>query len=158
MRIFATFIVLLGFIATSGCNKSPGDSISPLDILPSSATPHLSTVQPASTPQEDTAPMLPTPITTKLQNLIQIARDDLAIRLSILSTKINLMEAREVTWSDSSLGCPTEGMMYAQVLTPGYLIVLEYAGNNYEYHAGRGPDVLYCSNPLPPVPGIPDNT
>jgi hypothetical protein len=44
------------------------------------------------------------------------------------------------------------------VLTPGYLILLNANGQNYEYHAGKGSEVFYCENPLPPVEGIPSNT
>ena len=37
-------------------------------------------------------------------------------------------------WSDASLGRPQPGMMYAQVITPGYLVVLEADGQQYTYH------------------------
>jgi len=101
---------------------------------------------------------MPSPATSTLQNLTELAREDLAKRLSIPITKISLLEAKKVTWSDSSLGCPQDGFVYAQILTPGYLIVLEHDNNRYEYHAGKGPNVIYCPNPIPPVPNAPDNT
>jgi hypothetical protein len=47
-------------------------------------------------------------------------------------------------WSDASLGCPQEGMMYAQVITPGYLIVLEAQGQTFEYHTDQGTNVVLC--------------
>jgi hypothetical protein len=96
-----------------------------------------------------------TPSAPALQNLIEKAKDDLTKRLSITATEINVAKAAEVTWPDSSLGCPQEGMLYAQILTPGYLILLEYANNLYEYHAGRGSAVIYCTNPTPPLPDTP---
>jgi hypothetical protein len=34
-------------------------------------------------------------------------------------------------------------MAYAQVITPGYLIVLEAKGQTYEYHSG-GEQLLLC--------------
>jgi hypothetical protein len=71
---------------------------------------------------------------------------------------ITLIEAKGVTWSDSSLGCPQEGFAYSQVLTAGYLIALEDANDRYEYHAGKGPNVFYCPNPQPPVPNDSGNT
>lgn len=103
-------------------------------------------------------PIPVTPNTPNLQSLIDKAKNDLAQRLSISITQINVVDAKAVTWSNSSLGCPQPGMAYAEVLTPGYLILLNANGQNYEYHAGKGPDVLYCENPLPPVEGMPDNT
>lgn len=154
MRIFTVLIVLLGCVTGTGCGTNSRDPAEPPDSA--SATPHLPTPQPDSSPEEVATPMSPIPAT--MQNLITAATEDLSHRLSIPTTEITMVEARAVTWSDSSLGCPVEGMMYAQVLTPGYLIVLEYSGSLYEYHAGRGPDIFHCENPIPPVPGMSDNT
>jgi hypothetical protein len=111
--------------------------------------------QGASTPM---SPNLPTPAASGLEDLIQKAKEDLARRLSISTNEINLVEARDVIWPDSSLGCPQKGMVYAQVLTPGYLILLEHGGNTFEYHTSKRSDIINCNNPSPPVPGIPDNT
>jgi len=93
-----------------------------------------------------------------LQSMIDKAKDDLAQRLSISTTQINIIEAKEVTWSNSSLGCPQPGMGYADVLTPGYLILLNANGQDYEYHAGKAGSLTYCENPLPTFEGVPGNT
>jgi hypothetical protein len=90
-----------------------------------------------------------------MQNLISKAIDDLAQRLSIPASQINVLEASDVTWPNSSLGCPQSGIVYADVLTPGYLIVLNANGQNYEYHAGKSSDAFLCETPSPPVPGMP---
>jgi hypothetical protein len=78
--------------------------------------------------------------------------------LSILAAEISLLEATAVVWPDASLGCPQEGMVYAQVLTPGYLIRLQSGNQEFEYHASRGTTIIYCENPSPPVPGTPTDT
>ncbi len=90
--------------------------------------------------------------------LIEKAKEDLAQRLSIPTSDISLSDAKDVIWPDSSLGCPQEGMLYAQVLTPGYLIKLKYDEREFEYHTGRESSLTYCENPLPPVEGTPYNT
>jgi hypothetical protein len=100
-------------------------------------------------------PSPPPPVTPQLQKLIEQSKQDLAQRLGINVDDISLLEASSVTWPDASLGCPREGMGYAQVLTPGYLIRLQAGEQEYEYHAGRSTDVMYCDNPTPPVPGTP---
>jgi hypothetical protein len=100
-------------------------------------------------------PSLQTPADAGLQGLIDKATADLAQRLSVSATEIILIEATSVVWPDASLGCPQEGMAYAQVLTPGYLIRLEFGNQEFEYHASRGTEVIYCENPTPPVPGTP---
>ena len=101
-------------------------------------------------------PFLPTP--SGLEDLIKKAKEDLAQRLSIPVSDIGLGEAKEVIWSDGSLGCPQPGMVYIQVLTPGYLIKLKYDNRDFEYHAGKRGSLTYCENPLPPVEGSGDNT
>jgi len=103
-------------------------------------------------------PIPQTPSASGLQSLIEKAKEDLALRLSIMVAEINVIEARGVTWPDSSIGCPQAGMAYTQVLTPGYLILLEYANTPYEYHAGKGTSITYCANPTPPIIGEPFNT
>ena len=103
-------------------------------------------------------PSIPIPADPRLQELIEKARTDLAQRLAISVNEIILLEARSVTWPDSSLGCPQEGMGYMQVLTPGYLIKLEFSEQQFEYHAGTKTNVIYCENPTPPVPGMPLDT
>ena len=103
-------------------------------------------------------PDLPTPADAGLQSLVEKARADLAERLLVPADDIILLQAESVTWPDGSLGCPQEGMQYAQVLTPGYLIRLSYGDQEFEYHAGRGTTVIYCETPSPPVPGTPADT
>jgi len=97
-------------------------------------------------------------MTPDLQDLIEKAKENLAQRLSIPSSQIDLLEAADVVWSNASLGCPQPGMMYADVLTPGYLILLNANGQEYEYHASKSSDVFLCENPIPPVPGMPGDT
>lgn len=93
-----------------------------------------------------------------LQNLIEQAKADLAQHLSISSTDIIVLDAKVVAWSNSSLGCPQPGMAYADVITPGYLIVLQFNHQVYEYHAGKNSEVFLCDDPSPPIEGMPDNT
>jgi len=88
-----------------------------------------------------------------LKSLIERAVNDLAQRTNLPIEDIKLLEARPVIWADASLGCPQPGMVYAQVLTPGFLIRLEAEGRTFEYHAGRGTALVWCEHPEPPAPG-----
>lgn len=97
------------------------------------------------------------PADPRLQNLIEKAKADLAQRLSVPIDEIAVLEATTVTWPDGSLGCPQEGMVYAQVLTPGYLIRLQSGAQEFEYHASKGTTLIFCENPTPPVAGTPPN-
>ena len=71
--------------------------------------------------------------------VVQAAKEDLARRLKVRPESIELAgPVEEVTWPDSSLGCPEPGMVYAQVLTPGYRFQLQSGGKLYQYHSGKG--------------------
>jgi hypothetical protein len=79
--------------------------------------------------------------------LVEKAKLDLAGRISIPAAGISLVESVAVTWPDTSLGCPAADMMYAQILTPGYRIVLSAGDKHYEYHTGHNQAVVFCANP-----------
>lgn len=70
------------------------------------------------------------------------ARQDLSQRLGIGIEEIEVQSVEAVEWSDTSLGCPQPGMMYAQVITPGYRILLRAGGQTYEYHSDRQRAIL----------------
>jgi hypothetical protein len=63
------------------------------------------------------------------------ARVELAGELGIPVDEVNVVQAEKTRWSDSSLGCPEEGKMYAQAITPGYQVILEVDGQQYDYRA-----------------------
>jgi len=66
---------------------------------------------------------------------IEQAREDLAQRLGMDIEEIEVVMVEAVEWPDASLGCPQPGMMYAQVITPGYRILLRAGDKTYEYHS-----------------------
>ena len=64
-----------------------------------------------------------------------LAANYLAGKLGVGANELTLVKANATEWSDTSLGCPKSGMMYAQVITPGYEITFEHQGNNYAVHS-----------------------
>ncbi|GBD08231.1 hypothetical protein HRbin22_00464 [Candidatus Thermoflexus japonica] len=121
----------LGACAPARPEVSPLEGFSPLPAPPLPI--------PTQTPARSGGPA----VEFSLKEMIEQARQDLAARLGVPAAEIQVVEARAVTWPDSSLGCPEPGRMYLQVLTPGYRIVLEVRGQRYAYHAGRqGPPFL----------------
>lgn len=69
---------------------------------------------------------------------------DLAGRLGIGPEAIEVRGVEAVTWPDSSLGCPQEGMMYAQVLTEGSRVDLAVGDRVYTYHAAKNRQPFLC--------------
>ena len=84
------------------------------------------------------------PIPCGAEQVVEQAKKDLARRKGIDKKDIAVVKAEAVEWPDTSLGCPEEGMMYAQVITPGYKIFLSYEEKIYEYHSDKEDRVVYC--------------
>jgi hypothetical protein len=122
--------------------KEPATTVSP---IPQQA---VSPIKGEITPM---APALSTPYQSDLQTLINIAMEDLAERFSIPKAEIEVESAYAVIWPDAGLGCSQSGVASAQVLTPGYLIILQYNNMNYDYHTDKGTYITYCANPSAPL-------
>jgi len=95
--------------------------------------------EPIGTPSDAT-------VTPGTEAVVELARADLAERKGIDKEEIVVVEVVEVDWPDTSLGCPEPGMMYLQVITPGYIILLSYAGEIYRYHSDKVGSVVYCGS------------
>jgi hypothetical protein len=69
------------------------------------------------------------------QPLVDQAKADLAARLDVAVEDVVVAGVEATEFPDASLGVPEPGQMVAQVITPGYVIVLAVDGAAYEYHA-----------------------
>jgi hypothetical protein len=76
--------------------------------------------------------------------VVAAALGDAAAHLGVspADLKVDLVEPRQ--WGDTSLGCPKPGQMYAQVVTPGFVVVISGAGKQLEYHADTRGQVVLC--------------
>lgn len=72
-----------------------------------------------------------------LIKLVELAKGDLARRLRVGVEEVTLVSTEAVEWPDASLGNPQPGMVYAQVITPGYKIILSAERQEYEYHSDQ---------------------
>lgn len=92
--------------------------------------------------------------------LVRFAREDLGTRLGLPAGEIAVKSVEAEEWPDAGLGCPLPGASYAQVVTPGYLIVLEGEGEAYQYHTDMDRAVVLCRDEglrdLPAIPVNPD--
>lgn len=58
--------------------------------------------------------------------------------LGLSPDAITVESVEEVNWPDASLGCPQPGMFYAQVVTPGYRVIVVAGGQRYAVHLNAG--------------------
>jgi hypothetical protein len=77
--------------------------------------------------------------------MIALVKQDLAQRLSVSIDQISVISAVTTEWPDASLGCPKAGLVYAQIVTPGYRITLEQAQKQYDYHTGLKGLFVLCA-------------
>jgi hypothetical protein len=104
---------------------------------------------PAAAPTESPAGHQPAPEATpvdEVQALVSQARHRLTQLpgLHITLSDISLVSVEPTQWRDTSLGCPRPSMVYAQVITPGYTIILKALGKEYEFHTDRAEAVVLC--------------
>jgi hypothetical protein len=88
------------------------------------------------------APPSPSPVARDA--LVRMAMDDAAQRAGAAPSDVAVLRVEPREWPDRSLGCPRPGVGYAQVLTPGLLIVVQVGGQQLEYHTDEG-HVIPCS-------------
>ena len=87
--------------------------------------------------------MPPTP-SPETRPAVQAALADATAHLGVAAAELQVAQVEERQWPDSSLGCPRPGMMYSQIVTPGYLVVISGAGKQLEYHTDAGSRVVLC--------------
>jgi hypothetical protein len=82
----------------------------------------------ANVPQEILEPIL-----KEAAALNKVSRNELVI-----------VRAESAVWNDGSLGCPEPGMMYTQALINGYWVVIEAAGQKYDFRVGSAGSFRLC--------------
>ena len=119
-------LVLIGLLSAA-CG-SPGATIA---------------TQPA--PTETPAPPTPTP--DDLTPAQRAALQTLADILKVPVDQIKFISTEAVEWPDACLGLAQGNIVCAQVVTPGFRIILEADGKRYEYHTDTDGSTVI------PVPG-----
>jgi hypothetical protein len=68
----------------------------------------------------------------------------IAADLGVPPESVHVVSMEPRSWPDSSLGCPQPDMLYAQVVTPGYLVLVDVSGEQVEYHTDERGTVVRC--------------
>ena len=144
MRRGLVAMVLLIAIAVLGCQAPPAaggpQGTSSPKPEPASPTPKASVPGPEpGTPTPGPAPAGPEPaVPEQARALVDLAKSDLGKRKGLPAEQIRVVSIEEVDWSNGSLGYPKPGMVYIQVIIPGYRIILTDGAQTYEYHTDQG--------------------
>lgn len=112
------------------------------------ATPVSPVSQLATEIGEDGSAVLPSvDVPADVQPLVAKAAEILtglsSVQITAADVRVAGVEARE--WPNAGLGCPREDMMYAAMITPGYLLQLQAGGKRYEFHTDSAKTVTLCA-------------
>jgi hypothetical protein len=83
-------------------------------------------------------------IPTEAQAVVDLVLQDAATRLGVDASALSVSAIEAVDWPDASLGCPEEGGVYAQVVSPGYQITVTDGTTSLEYHTGLNDAFVTC--------------
>ena len=158
-----TFITLVLLFVIAGCaSTQPLSSVPTIEL---GKSPAAELTNPEQTQPEPVITETAGPITVSRGSggesfhlgILELTIRDLALRLKVDLNEIQVISIESVEWPNSGLGCPLPGIDYAQVITPGFRITLEAAGEIYIYHTNTAVAFLQCPDGVPQLPLIPVN-
>lgn len=85
--------------------------------------------------------------------LLEAVTMNLSEQMGVPAESITIVSVEPVTWPNGGLGCPQEGMAYAEVLVEGSRIILEADGQIYTYHTAGTTEFVLCVNGAPAAAG-----
>jgi hypothetical protein len=103
--------------------------------------PVIAATEEPSAPVEEQEPT-PTHIPVDLTPAQRAALTALADQLSLTADKIRLVSTEAVTWPDGCLGIVRMGVLCTQAEVPGFKIILEADGKNYEFHTNQDGSIV----------------
>ncbi len=131
--------MLMTMLLLGGCAKP--ESTSPLEEQSASepTSSPLSTPTPTETPipaEGDEAALIP---------IVELALDAATKHFGVPRESIQVLKVEAVEWSNSCLGCAAPETFCAQVITPGYRIVLKMGDATREAHTdAKGLQIRFC--------------
>jgi hypothetical protein len=99
-------------------------------------------VQPEPVPPPPADPPSMPPVNTN--DPVQLAMATVAEQLQVAPELLSVLRVEPTDWSDASLGCPEPDRAYAEVITPGFLIVITDGIAEVQVHTDQGQRAVIC--------------
>ena len=156
MRIL-TMLLFMVLLASCGAAATPAANVTTVPAAEPTAAP---AVEPTATTPATDATAAPATDTTSAPagsdtDMIGPSARVLAAlvqQLGLDTANFQLVSAEEQEWPTPALGCPQDGAMYAQVITPGYKITFTDGTTTYAVHTDEtGDQALLCEGGKPTV-------
>ena len=132
MRRAGGWLCLAIALISSACGPGGGGQATPIAANPSPNVAPLASAVPGPNLSPDQ------------QQAVAAAMQDAAAHLGVAASDLSVQQVEEREWGDSSLGCPQPGLLYSQVVTPGFLVVINSRGKQLEYHSDTRGRVVLC--------------
>ncbi|HET7092608.1 MAG TPA: hypothetical protein VFI22_03995, partial [Thermomicrobiales bacterium] len=71
---------------------------------------------------------------------------DAASKFGVPVDQIDIVTNEPREWPSAALGCPQPGELYAQVITPGYVVLLQSGDRRIEYHLDSRGNFVDCKS------------
>lgn len=133
---------------------SPVEALLPTDypgmtvitMPPTDLTPNTGANSAATPPPPDWPLATPFPVPDRV--LTALIRE-LSALADVPIDEIDVAAAEPVVWPNAGLGCPAEGMAYADVQVEGMRIVLAAGGRDYAFHTDGAQRYVLCQDGRP---------
>lgn len=76
---------------------------------------------------------------------LQAVLSDAAKRTGTDARSVQVIRTERREWPNSGLGCPRPGEIYAQIITPGWLIEVRSGQQVLAYHTDAGQRFVLCT-------------
>ena len=144
MRGVRACLWLAMVLTLGGCGQNPG-SPTPTAVATVGQPPAASAATPPPPAVAPLASAVPDAnVGPDQQQAVAAAVQDAAARLGVAANELSVQQVEAREWGDSSLGCPQPGNLYSQIVTPGFVIVLNSRGKQLEYHSDTRARVVLC--------------
>lgn len=132
------FTFLISFVALTLAACSPEYIPTPPTIMAASTQVAVDTNMPlpTSAPRPTSIPSV-TRVSVDLNPVQQAAIASLASTLNVTADQIKVISAQAVIWPNGCMGAQRPGVMCTNQQVPGFVVVLEANGKQYELHTNR---------------------
>ncbi|MBI4306541.1 MAG: hypothetical protein HY678_09520 [Chloroflexi bacterium] len=129
---------------------APGQSTAPT-ATPTATRTAAPTPGPTSTPAPTATPTAtptPTPTPTPAPSIASAKSAALLVAtLGVPAAEVSYDVIKRVDWPDTALGCQEPGRSYAEVIVPGWTVVVRHGSKLYEYHTDLDGDRVVTCDP-----------
>ena len=132
--VFGVWIAVVGMVVAGCVSVSPAKGMD-AETPPVSESTSPTTAPTAAPNEEESAAVRD--LSAEAQALVDLAIADLARKLEAKAGDIELLSVQRTQFRDASLGVPEPDKMYAQVITPGYILQLGVEDTVHTYHGSN---------------------